>query len=130
MKIHTVLAVTLLLAGCTQQTGDAGNPDTSGTTNMPMADAGHEPIADDGPATASTTATPAIATGTIRSIDPAAGTITIAHGPVAALHWPAMTMAFAATPAQIASVKQGQQVQFEIVLTGAQASIGRISATP
>lgn len=35
------------------------------------------------------------AAGTVKSVDPAAGTVTLAHGPVNSLNWPAMTMGFA-----------------------------------
>lgn len=34
------------------------------------------------------------ATGTVKAADPAAGSVTLAHGPVRALNWPAMTMTF------------------------------------
>lgn len=35
------------------------------------------------------------AIGTVKSVDPAEGTVTLAHGPVKSLNWPAMTMGFA-----------------------------------
>ena len=35
------------------------------------------------------------AIGTVKSVDPAAGTVTLAHGPVKSLNWPPMTMGFA-----------------------------------
>jgi Cu(I)/Ag(I) efflux system protein CusF len=35
------------------------------------------------------------ATGVVKAVDPAGGTVTIAHGPVEGLQWPAMTMRFA-----------------------------------
>jgi len=34
------------------------------------------------------------ATGIVKAIDPAKGTVTLAHEPVASLRWPAMTMRF------------------------------------
>ena len=34
------------------------------------------------------------ATGTVKSVDQVKGTVTIAHGPVQSLNWPAMTMTF------------------------------------
>ena len=34
------------------------------------------------------------ATGVVKAIDPAKGTVTLAHGPVKSLKWPAMTMSF------------------------------------
>ncbi|WP_206091120.1 copper-binding protein, partial [Providencia stuartii] len=35
------------------------------------------------------------AIGTVKSVDPAAGTVTLAHGPIKSLNWPSMTMGFA-----------------------------------
>lgn len=35
------------------------------------------------------------ATGVVKAIDPAKGTLTLAHGPVKSLQWSAMTMRFA-----------------------------------
>lgn len=34
------------------------------------------------------------AEGVVKSVDPAKGTVTLAHGPVKTLNWPAMTMRF------------------------------------
>lgn len=34
------------------------------------------------------------ATGVVKALDPAKGTVTLAHGPVKSLQWPAMTMRF------------------------------------
>ena len=61
-------------------------------------------------------ATPAaaeLAEGTVRKIDRAAGRITIAHGPIAALEMPPMTMMFRATdPAMLDQVKVGDRIRF------------------
>ena len=47
-----------------------------------------------GPGAASAAAQPHAAVGVVRAVDPAQGTVTIAHDPVESLKWPAMTMAF------------------------------------
>lgn len=52
-------------------------------------------------------------TGVVKSIDAAAGKVTIAHEPIAALNWPSMTMAFNASPELLAAVKEGDRVHFE-----------------
>lgn len=61
----------------------------------------------------------------------AADQITIAHGPVEGLGWPAMTMTFdAAKPETIAGLKVGDQVSFEFRKDGrgyALTSISRAS---
>ena len=74
-----------------------------------------------------TAATKASATGTVEAVDAAAGKITIAHEPVDALKWPAMTMDFKATPEQIVSVQAGQKVQFEFESQGMDATITQLT---
>ncbi len=66
------------------------------------------------------------ATGTITALDPATSTVTIDHGPVVELQWPAMNMGFAATPAQVAPLEVGQRVRFDFEMSGSQATITRI----
>lgn len=56
---------------------------------------------------------PAMAMGVVKSIDTASGKVTIAHEPIASLKWPAMTMAFQATPEMLMAVKEGDRVHFE-----------------
>ncbi|WP_152223103.1 copper-binding protein [Pseudomonas sp. SCB32] len=68
----------------------------------------------DGMAMESTQAAPtASAEGTIKAIDGERHTVTLAHGPVAALHWPPMTMAFKTTPGQLDGLQVGDKVAFE-----------------
>ena len=54
-------------------------------------------------------------TGTVTAIDKATGMITLDHGPIDALKWPAMTMEFKATPATLLdTVKVGDKVTFDL----------------
>lgn len=53
------------------------------------------------------------AEGTIKAVDTTEHKVTIAHGAVSALQWPAMTMAFTATSQQMNGLKVGDQVAFE-----------------
>ncbi len=56
------------------------------------------------------------ADGTVKSIDAKSGTVSIAHGPVATLKWPGMTMDFkAANSALVADLKPGAAIAFEFV---------------
>jgi Cu/Ag efflux protein CusF len=56
------------------------------------------------------------AQGTVDAIDLKAGTVSINHGAVATLKWPAMTMEFkAANAGLLAGLKTGQPVSFEFV---------------
>src|SRR3546814_15614894 len=66
-------------------------------------------------------------TGTVTAIDSAAGKITLDHGPIAELQWPAMTMAFDAPPALLTAVKIGDQVSFDLDWDG---TGGTITAFP
>ena len=51
--------------------------------------------------------------GVVTAIDPAAGTISLDHEAVAAIHWPAMTMQFRAEdPAILEGIAVGDRVTF------------------
>jgi len=63
------------------------------------------------------------AEGTIKAVDTAKHTVTIAHGAVPAVQWPAMTMAFTATTQQLTGLKAGDQVAFEFRTEGTGATI-------
>ncbi len=130
MKLLTALFSAAMLAGCSQQPGNADADQTASAEDKPMSSAKDMPM-QDGPmpmqSAAAPMATTASATGTVENIDPASGTVTISHGPVASLHWPAMKMGFKATPEQLASVQAGQQVAFEFESKGRDATITRIS---
>lgn len=123
MKIKTVLFASVLLAGCSQSPSGVSSAPSPGTT-----DAQAMPMSNDAKATQAPGAgTAASATGTIQTVDMDSRKITIAHGPVAALKWPAMTMSFKATPEQLASAKAGQKVDFEFVSAGMDATLTRIT---
>lgn len=53
--------------------------------------------------------------GVVKSVDAKTGKVTLHHGPVPALGWPAMTMAFKAEPKLLRAVKAGQTVTFTVV---------------
>lgn len=127
MKIHTALFTAVLLSGCARQPSDAENKNTPSAKDMQMSGAELSGSENQMATEAPTSGTTAMATGTVRAVDAAAGKISIAHGPIAALNWPAMTMAFKATPEQMASVKVGQKVQFEVVSKGMEATVTGIS---
>ncbi len=58
------------------------------------------------------------AKGTIKSVNAQKGTVTIAHGPVESLKWPAMTMSFKADKQILDQAKPGKEVQFEFQQRG------------
>lgn len=54
--------------------------------------------------------------GTVDSVDDKAGTVSLNHGPIASLKWPAMTMEFkVANPSLLKDLKPGAPVSFEFV---------------
>lgn len=61
-------------------------------------------------------ATPTIAgTGTVKEVDAIKGTVTLAHGPIPALQWPAMTMTFKLRdPGAASALKPGTHVSFAL----------------
>ena len=59
------------------------------------------------------------AEGTVESVDGKAGSVSIQHGPVESLKWPAMTMEFKmANPSLLAAARPGSRVRFEFVERG------------
>ncbi|MDP1907110.1 MAG: copper-binding protein [Hyphomicrobium sp.] len=96
MQLGGALALSLLLAAC----GDYQN---AGTENRQGADAGPS---------ASQTGEFYSATGEVTAI--AGNQVTISHGPVEGLGWPAMTMSFGAgSPEMIEGVRVGDRVSFK-----------------
>jgi len=59
--------------------------------------------------------------GTVTKVDPAGGKVTIAHGPVQTLKWPAMTMTFGVKDkALLGKLSSGKKVEFEFVKQGSE----------
>lgn len=120
--LMTSLAAPLALAACNP--GDS----TADTDNMPMADGqmagGQMPMAGgDMPMMESEGLMQAAsAEGTVTAIDAKAGTITIEHGPVPEIEWPAMTMAFEADEQQRNEVAVGDRVSFNF-RTGTEGNV-------
>ncbi len=109
MKALAIFAPALLLAAC-------GNPaPTPGATDSAAANAA-----------VPTEPKTATGEGSITAIDPATGKITLAHGPVAELSWPAMTMGFGAKEGQLGGLKVGDKVRFSFRWDGKTAEIESI----
>lgn len=53
-------------------------------------------------------------TGVVKGVNAKGGTLTLHHGPIAALKWPAMTMTFKASADVLKSAKTGQKVKFTL----------------
>ena len=110
--LMTMLAAPLALAACDSnqdaaETEDSTMAEATPAENMPMS--GQTPMAGEAAQSAS-------GEGTVTAINAEAGTITIDHGAIEAVDWPAMTMAFKAQPELIDSVKVGDKVAFDLAL--------------
>lgn len=68
-----------------------------------------------------------MASGTVEAIDPAAKTITIAHGPIDALKWPAMTMTFKAPDVDLTALENGDHVEFDLAASGMDGTVTKIT---
>jgi len=57
--------------------------------------------------------------GTVKKVDPAGGKVTLAHGPIQTMNWPAMTMTFSVKDkAMLGKLSQDKKVEFEFVPQG------------
>ena len=65
--------------------------------------------------------------GKITGLDKAAGNITIAHGPIPGVGWPAMTMGFKADPKILAGVSVSDQIDFTLSLKGNDGTVTAIA---
>ena len=86
MKFTATASLILALSASSLAMAQSG-----GTDNMDMKDIKNMPMGKMG-ADSSAKTTIHKATGTVKAIDTMKGTVTLAHGPVSTLNWPAMTM--------------------------------------
>ena len=103
-RIHLTLAIALSMpiAGALAQAGMGGMKDMEmGTKPAAGAAATHK------------------ASATVTKVDREADTVTLAHGPIASLKWPAMTMAFKVRDKQLFDkFVVGRRVDVELVQDG------------
>ena len=103
----SAIAAMTLLAGCGLPSSDTANSASGaampGMPNMPQS--AEQPAH--------------MAQGTVNSIDQAAGTVNISHGPVASASWPARSMTFKlANPSAASGIAPGQRVDFKVTIAG------------
>jgi Cu(I)/Ag(I) efflux system protein CusF len=94
------------------QAGSASNKDSSGMNmkSMDMKDMGMNRNA---------VAATHHGVGVVKDINVASGVVTLAHGPIKSLNWPAMTMGFKVNDkALLDNVKPGKKVDFTLVQAG------------
>lgn len=63
-------------------------------------------------------AAPVQGSGVVKGVNAKAGTVTLHHGPIPALKWPAMTMTFKASPELVKTAKTGKSVTFTLNAAG------------
>ena len=99
MRILLAASASLLAAACTPPATEEPAPGDMADMDMNVA----------------ATAGPIEGSGTVTAVDTAAGTVTLSHGPIAAIEWPAMTMQFTTEgPGMLQGVEVGDSVTFEI----------------
>ena len=121
-RILTAAAMGTVLAGCGEKTpAPVASAEQAAPATAPAAD-GMSPGMD------MAGAMMAKGTGTVTAIDKTAGTITLDHGPIAEMNWPAMEMEFKATPASLLdTVKVGDKVSFELKMAGTTGEVTSIT---
>ena len=115
MKILNVMLMIAALAGCSR-TGDSGAAQTPSATPQ---------ISEPAPSDAKVIT--ASATGTVQSVDVPAKKITIAHGPIAAIQWPAMTMTFDAPRVDLSAIKPGDKIDFDLAINGMRGTVVKVT---
>jgi Cu/Ag efflux protein CusF len=107
MKYALILAAStaLGLAACNQpqETPAATDERAAGPADMATM-----------PMTAGAGAQTGTGTGVITAVDAAAGTVTVEHGPIPGVGWPAMTMRFTASPAIVEAASTGERIAFDV----------------
>lgn len=78
------------------------------------------------PAAPAEVAKSGVGTGVITKVDAATGSVTIDHGPIPGVGWPAMTMSFKAVPAVVEKAKVGERVQFDVTVRGRESEVTAI----
>ena len=113
MKTLHCFTLSLLLLGQSVMAEDLLKPASPAGT----------PEIDGGPATEMVSEPVMRATGTIQALDRQRGVVSIAHGPVPALKWPASTLDFQARREQLEGLSVGDAVQISFQSEGEQAAI-------
>ena len=118
-RFGAIAALSLVVASCggpsTAPDASEGSSSSTRTTSKP-----------DGPIGARESKT-GKGTGTVTAIDAAGGKITLDHGPIPELGWPAMEMAFKAAPSVTGSAAVGDEVEFEVRGSGINSEVTAIT---
>ncbi len=119
ITITLSLALAAGLAACGQQ-GGASKPAQDTTAAAKDADAMAMP----------TETRHGKGTGSVTALDAKTGQVTLDHGAIAELEWPAMEMGFAAKPELLKDIKVGDKVAFELDWDGKAGTITSLVKQP
>jgi Cu/Ag efflux protein CusF len=112
------LAIAAALAACGQKKTAEAPAEPAASANAMASDATTSNMAT-GAMDMSGGAMTGTGEGEVTAVDKAAGAITLKHGPIPGVRWPAMTMTFKANPASLADqVKVGDKVSFDVKIQG------------
>lgn len=103
MILATAMTFGLAACGQPQETPAANEAASAGAADMATM-----------PMTSDDAARTGTGTGTVTAVDAAAGAVTIEHGPIPGVGWPAMTMRFTASPAVVEAASPGDRVEFDV----------------
>ena len=126
----TALALTAGLVACGQQQVAQTENTTTPVTDVAAANAAPAETgstSNRGALNTSADAKMAKGAGTVMAVDATAGTITIDHGPIPEVNWPAMTMGFKTAPQVAGQVKVGDKVTFDLKLEGGSGEVTAIA---
>ena len=112
LLIASSLALAATLAGCNKQPEAAKPSESSSAAAGNMSDMAMPVEMKHGKGV-----------GTVTAIDPTKGTVTLDHGDITELKWPAMEMDFSAKPELLEGIKVDDKVAFEIDWDGKSGSV-------
>ncbi len=112
LLIASSLALAATLAGCNKQPEAANPSESSSAAASNMSDMAMPVEMKHGKGV-----------GTVTAIDPTNGTVTLDHGDITELKWPAMEMGFSAKPELLEGIKVSDKVAFEIDWNGKSGSV-------
>jgi Cu(I)/Ag(I) efflux system protein CusF len=121
MKRLALASIVLLISAC-NAAPEPAPPEATPAAATPTAEATPAPMPPP-PGEAKQ----ASATGVVQSVDEAAHSLVIAHGPVESLGWPGMTMTFQAPDVDLSAIKAGDAITFEFTSTGMDGTITSIA---
>lgn len=113
--VASSLLAVVLLAACKKEVEAPASPESAAASSGSMAEM---PMAAE--------MKHGMGVGTVTEIDVAKGMVTLDHGDIAELQWPAMKMGFAIKPELLAGIKVGDKVNFEIDWDGKAGTVTRI----